>query len=338
MRGERGIFCITIPQVWCILYRSMGPLRSGSPSCDGEIETPGIALVRASAEVGCLAAGLAVLAGLVAWRRCTADGYWGHGKPDRGPGVSRLGPCIRLATLTRVRSAWYSGFMEGAPSIADWPEEDRPRERLYHKGAEALADAELVAIQLGAGVRGTNAVELAREMLVRYGSLSGLAGRDVAELAGIRGVGRAKAVRLASAFELTRRLRSRNGGGRIVLSSPEQVYARYGPLMEDLEKEVFRVALLDAQNGLVKDVVVSEGTLSASLVHPREVFKPAILESAASLILLHNHPSGDPTPSREDIRLTRQLVECGRLLDLRIHDHVVIGRGRFASLAERGAL
>ena len=127
--------------------------------------------------------------------------------------------------------------MEGAPSIADWPEEDRPRERLYHKGAEALADAELVAIQLGAGVRGTNAVELAREMLVRYGSLSGLAGRDVAELAGIRGVGRAKAVRLASAFELT-----------------------------------------------------------------------------------------------------RQLVECGRLLDLRIHDHVVIGRGRFASLAERGAL
>ncbi|MBI5628646.1 MAG: hypothetical protein HY953_06985, partial [Candidatus Rokubacteria bacterium] len=92
------------------------------------------------------------------------------------------------------------------------------------------------------------------------------------------------------------------------------------------------------QNGLVKDVVVSEGTLSASLVHPREVFKPAILESAASLILLHNHPSGDPTPSREDIRLTRQLVECGRLLDLRIHDHIVIGRGRFASLAERGAL
>ena len=228
--------------------------------------------------------------------------------------------------------------MEGAPSIADWPEEDRPRERLYHKGAEALADAELVAIQLGAGVRGTNAVELAREMLVRYGSLSGLAGRDVAELAGIRGVGRAKAVRLGSAFELTRRLRSRNGGGRIVLSSPEQVYARYGPLMEDLEKEVFRVALLDAQNGLVKDVVVSEGTLSASLVHPREVFKPAILESAASLILLHNHPSGDPTPSREDIRLTRQLVECGQLLDLRIHDHIVIGRGRFASLAERGAL
>jgi DNA repair protein RadC len=147
-----------------------------------------------------------------------------------------------------------------------------------------------------------------------------------------------KAVRLAAAFELTRRLRSRTGEARPVLSSPEQVFARYGPLMEHLKKEVFRVALLDAQNGLLQDAVVSEGTLSASLVHPREVFKPAILESAASLILLHNHPSGDPTPSREDLRLTQQLVECSKLLDLRIHDHVVIGRGRFVSLAERGAL
>jgi DNA repair protein RadC len=108
--------------------------------------------------------------------------------------------------------------------------------------------------------------------------------------------------------------------------------------MEDLQKEVFRVALLDAQNGLLRDRIVSEGTLSASLVHPREVFKPAIVESAAAVILLHNHPSGDPTPSREDVRLTRQLVECARLLDLRLHDHVVIGRGRYVSLAERGLI
>ena len=108
--------------------------------------------------------------------------------------------------------------------------------------------------------------------------------------------------------------------------------------MEDLKREVFRVALLDAQNGLLRDRIVSQGTLSASLVHPREVFKPAILESAASVILLHNHPSGDPTPSREDIRLTRQLVECARLLDLRLNDHIVIGRGRYVSLAERGLI
>jgi DNA repair protein RadC len=108
--------------------------------------------------------------------------------------------------------------------------------------------------------------------------------------------------------------------------------------MEDLPREVFRVALLDAQNGLLRDVIVSEGTLSSSLVHPREVFKPAILEPAASLILLHNHPSGDPTPSREDLKLTRQLVECAHLLDLRINDHVVIGRGRYVSLAEKGMI
>ncbi|PWU17054.1 MAG: hypothetical protein C5B48_16475 [Candidatus Rokuibacteriota bacterium] len=222
--------------------------------------------------------------------------------------------------------------------IREWPAEDRPRERLYHKGAEALADAELLAIELGTGVPGQTAVDVAREMLAQYGSLSALSGLGVAELAGIRGVGRVKAVRLAAAFEITRRLRSRNGCARAVLSSPEQVFARYGPLMEDLKKEVFRIALLDAQNGLLRDVVVSEGTLSASLVHPREVFKPAILESAASIILLHNHPSGDPTPSREDLRLTRQLVECSKLLDLRIHDHVIVGRERFISLAQRGAV
>jgi len=224
------------------------------------------------------------------------------------------------------------------PAITRWPKEEQPRERLYHMGGEALADAELLAIQLGSGVRGLTAVDVAREMLVTYGSLAGLSGRDVAELARVKGVGRAKAIRLAAVFELTRRLRARVPATRTVLGSPAQVHAAFGPLMEELTREVFRVALLDAQNGLLRDVVVSEGTLSASLVHPREVFKPAILESAASVILLHNHPSGDPTPSREDVRLTRQLVECARLLDLRIHDHVIIGRGRFTSLAEQGVI
>jgi DNA repair protein RadC len=223
-------------------------------------------------------------------------------------------------------------------SIEAWPEGERPRERLYWNGPGALADAELLAIQLGSGTRGKNAVELAREMLTAYGSLADLAGRDAAELARMPGVGPAKAARLVAAFELTRRLRARTLGARTVLSGPAEVYAAFGPLMEDLKHEVFRIALLDAQNGLLGDRVVSEGTLSASLVHPREVFKPAILESAASVILLHNHPSGDPTPSREDIRLTRQLVECARMLDLRIHDHVIVGRGRFVSLAERGVI
>jgi DNA repair protein RadC len=223
-------------------------------------------------------------------------------------------------------------------AMRGWPASEQPRERLYLNGPTALADAELIAIQLGSGTRGKDAVAVAREMLAAYGSLAHVAGCEATELARLAGVGRAKAARLASAFELTRRLRARTPGSRVALGSPAEVYAAFGPLMEHLKREVFRVALLDAQNGLLRDLVISEGTLSASLVHPREVFKPAILESAASIILLHNHPSGDPTPSREDVRLTRQLVECARLLDMRLHDHVVIGRGRFVSLAERGMI
>src|SRR5262249_23124287 len=243
-----------------------------------------------------------------------------------------------VPVLTPARSVCYRKGMEGASQIREWRIEDRPRERLYHKGGEALADAELLAIQLGSGVPGMSAMDVAREMLIVHGSLSALSALGVAELARTRGVGMVRAVRLAAAFEITRRLRSRNGASRVVLSSPDQVYARYGPLMEDLKKEVFRAALLDAQNGLLGEVIVWEGTLSAGLVPPREVLKRAILESAASIILLHNHPSGDPTPSREDLRLTRQLVECSKLLELRIHDHVIIGRERFVSLAQRGAL
>jgi DNA repair protein RadC len=219
-----------------------------------------------------------------------------------------------------------------------WPDGDRPRERLYANGPGALADAELLALQLGSGVRGRSAVEVAREVLATYGSLAEVASREVAELAAMRGIGPVKAARLVAAFELTRRLRARTPGQRLTLSGPEEVYAAFAPLMEDLKREVFRIALLDAQNGLLRDRIVSEGTLSASLVHPREVFKPAILESAASVILLHNHPSGDPTPSREDVRLTRQLADCARLLDLRIHDHVIIGRGRYLSFAQKGIL
>jgi DNA repair protein RadC len=223
-------------------------------------------------------------------------------------------------------------------AIEQWPASERPRERLYHSGADALADAELLALQLGSGRPGQNAVDVARDMLAAYGSLAGVASREVTELARVPGVGRAKAARLASAFELTRRLRARTPGARTVLGSPAEVHAAFAPLMEDLPREVFRVALLDAQNGLLRDVIVSEGTLSSSLVHPREVFRPALLEPAASIILLHNHPSGDPTPSREDVRLTRQLAECARLLDLRLNDHVVIGHGRYVSLAQRGVL
>lgn len=230
------------------------------------------------------------------------------------------------------------GSAESDVMLAQWPAGERPRERLYWSGPDALADAELLALQLGSGTRGRSAIDVAREVLATYGSLNDLATREADELALLPGIGPAKAARLAAAFELTRRLRARAPAARLTLGGPAEVYAAFGPLMEDLQREVFRIALLDTKNGLLRDKVISEGTLSASLVHPRAVFKPVILESAASVILLHNHPSGDPTPSREDVRLTRQLVDCARLLDLRIHDHVIVGRGRYVSLAEQGLI
>jgi DNA repair protein RadC len=221
------------------------------------------------------------------------------------------------------------------PTIREWPAEDRPRERFLTKGAEALSDAECLALLLGCGVAGQTAVDQARGLLATFGSLAELAGREVQELAWA-GLGIAKAVRLGAAVELTRRLRARPSAGRRRLSSPAEVADYFGPLLETKKKEVFRVALLDSQNGLLRDVQVSEGSLSASIVHPREVFRSAILEASAHLILVHNHPSGDPTPSKEDVHLTRQLVEGARLLGLRVHDHVIIGQGRHVSLAERG--
>jgi DNA repair protein RadC len=224
------------------------------------------------------------------------------------------------------------------PTLREWPPDERPRERFLAKGADALSDAEVLAILLGTGVPGRTAVDQAQGLLAAFGSLGELAGREIQELAWVERLGLAKAVRLGAAVELSRRLRARPSGGRVRLSSPEEVAGFYGPGLEAKKKEVFHVALLDAQNGLLRDVRISEGSLSASIVHPREVFRAAILEASAHLILVHNHPSGDPTPSKEDVHLTRQLVEGARLLGLRIHDHVIIGHGRHASLAERGLM
>lgn len=222
--------------------------------------------------------------------------------------------------------------------IPRWPEGERPRERLYQKGADSLSDAELLALLLGTGAQGKTAVDLAHELLALYGSLQGLSKRGVSELASLRGVGRAKAVRLVAAVEISRRIRSNAAGEKPRFSSPEEVAAYYVPRMEDLKKEVFRVALLDSQNGFIKDVVISEGSLQASIVHPREVFNPAVVESAAAILLVHNHPSGDPTPSKEDIQVTRLLVEAGQLLQIRVHDHVIIGSGKWVSLAQKGVI
>lgn len=223
--------------------------------------------------------------------------------------------------------------------IREMPAAERPRERLTRLGASALSAVELLALVIGSGGGGRSAIDLAQQVFARNGgSLRRLASSPVASIRSIAGVGPAKAVVLHAALEIGRRLaaESRNAGEPV--SGPMDVYRFFAPRLEDLPVEEFHVAVLDTQHRLERDITVTRGLLSASLVHPREVFREAIAERAASIILVHNHPSGDPTPSTDDRKVTSQLVAAGRLLDIPVHDHVIIGRGRYASFAESGLL
>lgn len=223
--------------------------------------------------------------------------------------------------------------------IKDWPEEDRPRERLMKSGAHTLSDSELVAllIRTGNASQGKNALEIARALLQHVGGLHRLAKRDIRELCLVRGVGPVKASQISAAVEIGKRLEA-PPLERISFVSSADVARYFMPRLRDLHKEVFMVLLLDARNCLIRGVTISVGSLTASIVHPREVFKPAILDSAASVIFIHNHPSGDPTPSQDDLKITSQLVEAGQMIDIRVLDHLIIGRGAFTSLAGKGLM
>ncbi|MFQ5568654.1 MAG: DNA repair protein RadC [Rhodothermales bacterium] len=226
--------------------------------------------------------------------------------------------------------------------INQWDEADRPREKLMKRGPVALSDAELIALIFGSGTRTKNgslsAVQLGQAVLRAYGSLHDTAKRELKDLMRVAGIGPAKAVQLVAAFEIGRRVESQQGGRRVQVSSPEDVAAYYGPLMRDLKKEVFKVVLLNTANVVMGDYTISEGGLAASIVEPRAVFQKAILENAAAIICLHNHPSGNLEPSREDIRITRQLVEAGKLMGVPVHDHLIIAGAQYTSLAERGLM
>lgn len=223
-------------------------------------------------------------------------------------------------------------------AIREWREDERPRERLLRYGAETLSDAEVLAILIGSGTRGFSALDVARELLQRFGNLTELSRRDVSELRAVRGMGTVRAVVLSAAFELVRRIQAEPFTARRVIRSPEDVARMYIPRLRSARTESFRVLLLNAANQIIREVVVSEGTLTASLAHPREVFRLAITESAAAVILLHNHPSGNTEPSPEDIALTRQLVQAGKLLDIPVLDHIIIAGEAYVSLRERGVL
>ena len=222
-------------------------------------------------------------------------------------------------------------------AIREWPVQERPRERLLADGASALASRELLAILIGSGREGASAVEIAGGLLrAADGSLRRLASSSPAELAAVQGIGPAVAARISAALELGRRLAREGPLERMRIRGPRDVYDLCAPSMRDLSQEEFRVLLVNTQHAVVREIVVTRGTLDASIVHPREVFRAAITESAAAMILVHNHPSGDPAPSAEDRDVTRQLAEAGRLIGIPVLDHVVVGDGRYVSFVEAG--
>lgn len=226
------------------------------------------------------------------------------------------------------------------PSIPKWPEHERPRERLLRLGGRSLSDAELLAIIIRTGTRQRTAVDLAKRLLTRFQDLSRLSSRSVADLRQQRtevGLGTAKAASIVAAFELGRRAAAQEGK-KIRVRSPEDIARYFIPLLREEKKERFSIVLLDSANNSLGDVVISDGILNSSLVHPREVFRPAIAEPAAAIILVHNHPSGNPEPSAEDLQITRQLVEASKILGIPIHDHIIVAGDSFTSFAERGIL
>lgn len=219
-----------------------------------------------------------------------------------------------------------------------WPLSERPRERLLSEGPEALTDAQLLAILLRVGRPDSSAVDVAIELLKRLDGLQGLANRGTDELCRISGIGPAKAAQLKAALELGKRAMATPLSTGTKVGSSKDLYRHYYPLFRDLRREIFKVVLLDAKHTVIRDVTVSEGSLTLSIVHPREVFNPAVRESAAAVIFLHNHPSGDPEPSEEDRVLTQRLVDAGQVLGIQVLDHVIIGDGRYVSFADSGWL
>ncbi len=216
--------------------------------------------------------------------------------------------------------------MIGGTRIKDMMVEDRPRERLAKYGAREMAAAELIAILLRTGLKGRSAIEVAREMCVRFKTLGGLAGATPEELTTIKGVGRDKAVTLKAAFELARRMALELHGESPLLDEPDKV-ADY--LREDFrhdQVERFVLLLLNTRRRLIRQESISQGTLDSTVVHARDVFKPAILANASAVVLVHNHPSGDPMPSEADIKVTRDLIRAGQLLKIDVLDHVILGR------------
>jgi DNA repair protein RadC len=210
--------------------------------------------------------------------------------------------------------------------LKDQPASERPRERLVTLGADALSPAELVAILLRTGLRGANVLEIGKQLVQKYGSLGALAQASLDDLQTVKGIGRDKAVTLAAAFALARKMAKELRQDAPVLDTPEAVANLMREDTRLRNVETFQILLLNTRRRLIDVAKIADGTLDTILVHPREVFKPAIAANAAAIILLHNHPSGEATPSEADIKVTRDLIRAGQLLKIEVLDHIILGR------------
>lgn len=225
--------------------------------------------------------------------------------------------------------------MEYRLRICDMQKDERPRERLIKHGASALGDSELLAIILRTGTRKENVVNLCQRILSQY-NLKQLSQTNLTQLMEIHGIKESKAAQIAACFEIARRLEAFNEEAKPVIHSPDDVYRRIYPGLREQKKEMFIELCLDTKNQVIKEDIISIGSLNANIVHPREVFKTALTESAAHIIVAHNHPSGDPAPSKEDIEITKKLVETGKIMGIEVLDHIIIGDGRHFSMKEAG--
>ena len=222
--------------------------------------------------------------------------------------------------------------------ILDWPECERPRERLFSQGAEKLTDTELLAVIVGTGSGEATAVDLARYLLHTCGSFRGIDSKSIAELNKIKGIGSAKSARIKAAIELGKRLFRETSCVKDKILSSDDVYKIVSAHMRDHSREVFRLLLLTSRNALLADKTVFEGSLTESLVSPREVIYLALSEQAASVVFVHNHPSGDPSPSEEDKKITRQLKDACEAVGVNVLDHVIIGKEGYFSFADQGLI
>jgi len=232
----------------------------------------------------------------------------------------------------------YCRHASRRPTIKELPETERPRERLLSRGPEQMTDAELLAILIGGGSQQESALALGQRLLGTFGSLQRLWRASNRELQSIKGIGKAKAAQIRAGLALGRRLAAEPIAPRVAVRGSEQAFRHFHERMKDLKKETFVCLLLDTKHNVIREEQIAVGSLNESLVHPREVFQPAIAESAACVLFVHNHPSGDPKPSPQDRQLTRRLCEAGRLVGITVLDHIIVGRDAYYSFAEQGEM